>query len=164
METEPVTKNFFFLLDALYYTFVDDEDEYQPFTVSIPLDLWEYNTLETVTRRIDEEIGNDRCYFMPHPDHEDLFVVYGELHGWRVPLKEYEHHSVHVENEMGDEEEKTTYHMSLFDHIQAAKRACKGDRNLFEEMLDRLSALMEVGAVDVESTGEDVLAALLSLD
>lgn len=152
------------LLEALYYTFIDDEDEWQPFTTVVPVDLYSCDTLEAVIRRIDEEMGNDRCYVMPHPDREGLFVVYGELHGWRVPLKEYEHHCVHIENEMGDEEMKTTYRMSLFDHVQAAKTACQGDRNRFEEMLDRLSALMEDGAVDVESTGEDVLAALLSLN
>lgn len=151
-------------LEALYYTFIDDEDEWQPFTTVVPVDLYSCDTLEAVIRRIDEEMGNDRCYVMPHPDREDLFVVYGELNGWHIPLGEYEHHCVRIENEMGDEEMKTTYLMSLFDHVQAAKAACQGDRNRFEEMLDRLSALMEDGAVDVESTGEDVLAALLSLN
>lgn len=151
-------------LEALYYTFIDDEDEWQPFTTVVPVDLYSCDTLEAVIRRIDEEMGNDRCYVMPHPDREDLFVVYGGLNGWHIPLGEYEHHCVRIENEMGDEEMKTTYLISLFDHVQAAKAACQGDRNRFEEMLDRLSALMEDGAVDVESTGEDVLAALLSLN
>lgn len=152
------------VLEVLYYTFIDDEDEWQPFTTVVPVDLYSCDTLEAVIRRIDEEMGNDRCYVMPHPDREDLFVVYGELNGWHIPLGEYELHCVHIENEMGDEEMKTTYRMSLFDHVQAAKTACQGDRNRFEEMLDRLSALMEGGTVDVESTREDVLAALLSLD
>lgn len=151
-------------LEALYYTFIDDEDEWQPFTTVVPVDLYSCDTLDAVIGRIADEMGNDRCYVMPHPDREDLFVVYGELNGWHIPLGEYEHHCVRIENEMGDEEMKTTYLMSLFDHVQAAKAACQGDRNRFEEMLDRLSALMEDGAVNVESTGEDVLAALLPLN